>query len=557
MKSSTDPYARRAQIFPVLSAGQLECLKRLGSLRRIEPGEVLFDFGDRLRDFIIIVSGKLRVTVATCKSEEEIVVHGPGEFTGEIDMFSNRRSIVRGTVIEAGDILFIPHDGFRRLVAQHPDLAELVTRAFILRRVGLIEHQQGDVIVLGANHAGGTHAINRFLSRNGHPYRYVNVETDTNAPEILRAFNLSPADLPAVVIRGSQLLTRPTLRAIADELGLSEPREALDVYDLAIVGSGPAGLAAAVYGASEGLRVIVIEGEAPGGQAGTSSKIENYPGFPTGISGHALAGRALTQAQKFGADVITPRVVQGLDCRQWPFVLDMGSDAPIRARSIVVACGAEYRRLGLERETDYEGAGIYYGATFVEASLCTGQDVVVVGGANSAGQAAIFLSGLTRHVHMLIRGSGLKDSMSHYLIERIGARNNITLHTHTELIRLSGNTALESLVWRNNRTGETPKQSIQHLFVMIGAQPNTRWLNGCVQLDGKRFIKTGNDLSRDDLATAGWNRERSPLLMETSQAGIFAVGDVRSGSVKRVASAIGEGSIAVQSVHAFLNEALP
>ncbi|MCM2523600.1 MULTISPECIES: cyclic nucleotide-binding domain-containing thioredoxin-disulfide reductase [Stenotrophomonas] len=554
MTNSTDPWTRRrAQAFPTLTQAQLEAVRAFGTVHDVEAHEVLFDVGEQHAEFIVVLSGKLRISHLGWEGEQEITAHGPGEFSGEIDMFSNRRSLVRGTVIEAGQMLFIAREGFWRLIARHADIAEVVTRAFILRRTALIENQQGNVIVVGSSHTGGALPIRSFLTGNGHPYRYVDVDSDASAETFLRELGIARADLPAVVCRG-ELMKRPSPRAIADCLGLSEPREAVEVYDVAVVGGGPAGLAAAVYAASEGVRVIVIEGTAPGGQAGTSSKIENYLGFPTGISGQALAGRGLTQAQKFGADVVTPRSACSLDCRQRPFTLGLDDGEAIKTRTVVIASGAEYRRLGLDNEHDCQGAGIYYGATHVEASLCEDEEVAVVGGGNSAGQAAVFLSNRARHVHMLVRGQGLADSMSSYLINRIEPSDNITLHRHTEVAGLIGNGALESLLWRNNQTGETEERPIRHLFVMIGATPNTGWLGGCLALDDAGFIKTGGDLASEDLSHAGWARDRRPFLMETDRPGVFAVGDVRSGSVKRVASAVGEGSIAVQYLHSILGE---
>lgn len=555
MTASNDPDPRRERTYPILSQAQLEAVRPFGTVREVAPDQMLFDVGDQLADFIVILTGRLRITHLGRRGEQEITTHGAGEFSGEIDMFSNRRSLVRATVTEAGRMLFVPSHGFWRLIARHGDIAEVVTRAFILRRTGLIERRQGDIIVLGSRRGAGTLPIESFLTRNGHPYQPVDPETDPDGPAIMDKFSIAAADLPAVVCRGETVLKKPTPRAIADCLGLSEPRERIGVYDLAVVGGGPSGLAAAVYAASEGLRVIVIEGEAPGGQAGTSSMIENYLGFPTGISGQALAGRALIQAQKFGTDVTTPRQTRSLDCGRRPFALQLDDGETIRGRAVVVASGAEYRRLGLDRERELQGAGVYYGATYVEAALCEGEEVAVVGGANSAGQAAVFLSERTRHVHMLVRGDGLADSMSRYLIDRIESAGRITLHRHTEVVGLEGAARLEGLRWRNNQTGATEERPIRHLFVMIGATPNTAWLDSQLALDEKGFIKTGGDLTGAVLAGTNWDRDRRPFLMETSRPGIFAVGDVRSGSVKRVASAVGEGSVAVQHLHNALREA--
>jgi thioredoxin reductase (NADPH) len=358
-------------------------------------------------------------------------------------------------------------------------------------------------------------------------------------------------DVPVVICRGEQVLRNPTNQQVAECLGFNETIDATHVRDLVVVGAGPAGLAAAVYGASEGLDVLVLEANAPGGQAGSSSKIENYLGFPTGISGQDLAGRAYMQAQKFGAQVMIAKEAMELTCDRQPYRVRVDG-AAIPTRAIIIATGAEYRKLPLDHIAQFEGAGVYYGATFIEAQLCGGEDVVVVGGGNSAGQAAVFLAETARHVHMLVRSGGLAETMSRYLIRRIEENPAISLHTHTEIVALEGGDHLERVRWRNRQNGETSDNRISHVFVMTGATPNTKWLDGCVAIDAKGFIKTGADLSHDELATARWPLARAPHLLETSLPGVFAVGDVRGGNVKRVASAVGEGSIAVSFVHRVL-----
>jgi thioredoxin reductase (NADPH) len=417
-------------------------------------------------------------------------------------------------------------------------------RAFILRRVGLIRHVHGGVVVVGPAHTADTLRLLQFLSRNAYPHRLLDTEHDAEAGGFLDCFSLHAADLPVVIAPGRRVLRNPTLAQMADDLGLTETFDHAQVFDLAVVGAGPAGLAAAVYGASEGLKTIVIESIAPGGQAGTSSKIENYLGFPTGISGQALAGRAQVQAQKFGARLALSRAVVGLDCEQAPYTLRLDDGEKIRARAIVVATGARYRKLDVAGYERFEGAGIYYAATAMEAELCADAEVIVVGGGNSAGQAAVFLARWAKHVHVLVRAGGLAATMSDYLVQRIDRSDRISLHPHATITALDGDSHLSSVTWVT-RSGESSTQTTRPatgLFVMIGAEPNTQWAADCLALDGQGFIRTG--------ASAGADVD-SPYA--TSRPGVYAVGDVRSGSVKRVASGVGEGSVVVQAVHRFLS----
>jgi thioredoxin reductase (NADPH) len=429
------------------------------------------------------------------------------------------------------------------MVVTETDIGEIIMRAFILRRVGLIRHAQGGVVVVGPGHGGDTLRIQRFLGRNGYPHRLFDTEVETDSAAFLKGFSVRPEELPVVVLGGGEVLRRPGNAELADALGLTEDLTGTEVFDLAVVGAGPAGLAAAVYGASEGLRTVVVESMAPGGQAGTSSRIENYLGFPTGISGQALAGRAFLQAQKFGAKMAVSRAVERLDCGASPYVLQMEGGGRLRSRAVVIATGARYRKLDVPGYERFEGGGIHYAATAVEAKLCVREEVIVVGGGNSAGQAAVFLSGHAAHVHLLVRGEGLAATMSDYLIQRIENSPRITLRPFTEITALSGTTGLEEVTWRHRKTGEAETRRIGNVFVMIGAEPNTDWLRGCVDLDGRGFVRTGVDEGGRALA--------SPYA--TTVPGIYAVGDVRAGSVKRVASGVGEGSVVVQAIHAFLN----
>jgi len=427
-------------------------------------------------------------------------------------------------------------------------------RAFILRRVELIAHGFGDVVLIGSSHCAGTLRVKEFLTRNGHPYSSIDLDRDESVQDLLDRFHVTIADIPVLICRGEVVLRNPSNPEIADCLGFNEAVDQTQIRDVVIIGAGPAGLAAAVYGASEGLGVLVVESNAPGGQAGSSSKIENYLGFPTGISGQELAGRAYTQAQKFGAQLLIARGATQLVCDRKPYSIEIDNGPRVPARAIIIATGAEYRRLPLDNLPQFEGTGVYYGATFVEAQVCRGEEVAVVGGGNSAGQAAVFLSQTAKRVHMLIRSNGLAESMSRYLIRRLEQNPAIVLRPQTEIIGLEGGHHVERIRWRDNQTGAIATHDIRHVFVMTGAVPSTRWLNGCVALDAKGFIKTGADLSHDDLAAAHWPLARRPYLLETSLPGVFAVGDVRGGNLKRVASAVGEGSIAIALVHQALHE---
>jgi len=440
------------------------------------------------------------------------------------------------------------------LVQNDAELSEILMRAFILRRVELIASGIGDAVLIGSRHSPGTLRVKEFLTRNGHPYTYVDLDSDADVQSLLDHFHVQVTDVPVLVCRGELVLRNPTNAEIAECLGFNEAIDQTHVRDLVIVGAGPAGLAAAVYGASEGLDVLVVEANAPGGQAGSSSRIENYLGFPSGISGQDLAGRAYTQAQKFGAQVLIAKGATELSCQRKPYAIEIDEGARVPARAVIIATGVQYRRLAIDNLERFEGAGIYYGATFVEAQLCGGEDVIVIGGGNSAGQAAVFLAQTARRVYMLVRGAGLAESMSRYLIRRIDDNPAIELRTHTEVTALEGGERLERVRWRHTSTMAEETKDIGHVFVMTGAVPNTRWLDGCVALDKNGFIKTGPDLGREELDAARWPLSRPPHLLETSLPGVFAVGDARGGNVKRVASAVGEGSIAVSFVHQVLSE---
>jgi thioredoxin reductase (NADPH) len=452
----------------------------------------------------------------------------------------------------AGEVIQLDRDRLLALIQTDAELSAILMRAFILRRLELIAHDLGDVVVIGSGHSAGTLRVKEFLTRNGHPFHYIDLDRDRDAQELLDRFQVGAADVPVVICRGDAVLRNPSNSRIADCLGLNEEIDDSRVNDLLIVGAGPAGLAAAVYGASEGLEVLVLESNAPGGQAGSSSRIENYLGFPTGISGLDLTGRAYAQALKFGAHVLVAKGAARLACDGQRHTVTVDDGPPIQSRTVIIATGAEYRKPALDNLSMFEGAGVYYAATPMEAQLSVGEDVVVVGGGNSAGQAAVFLASTARRVHMLVRGSGLAETMSRYLIRRIEENPAIVLRPRTEIVSLEGDEKLARVRWRDHRTGDVETHDIRHVFIMTGAVPNTRWLDGCLVLDDKGFVKTGPDLSSDDLAKSKWPLARPPYLLETSRPGIFAVGDVRGGNIKRVASAVGEGSIAVAFVHQVL-----
>jgi thioredoxin reductase (NADPH) len=539
----TDPYEREAQIFPRLPEGMARRIAGYGSEEAIPDGTLLFERGQRSVDFFLVLSGEVEIFDTDEEDRPNVVtVHGERQFTGELDLFNDRDILVSGRARGETRVVRVPRADFRRLVMAEPDIGEIIMRAFILRRTGLIQHQQGAVTLVGPGHGGDTLRIQRFLTRNGHPHRLLDTEEDPDAHGMLHGFDIRPETLPVVILPDHRILRNPSVSDLADELGIAEEVDEAKVHDVAVVGAGPAGLAAAVYAASEGLETVVIEGLAPGGQAGTSSKIENYLGFPTGISGQALAARAWTQAQKFGAKLAVSRRVTGLDCGERPYRVRLEDGRSVQARAVIVATGARYRKLDLPNYDDFEGAGIHYAATALEAQLCKSEEVAIVGGGNSAGQAAMFLSAHAGHVHILVRGEGLAATMSDYLVQRIDRSETITLHPYTEITRLEGEGSLSHVTWANRQTGEEERKAIRNLFVMIGAEPNTDWLHGCLALDDKGFVVTGRD--EEDRAL--------PSPFATTRPGVFAVGDVRSGSVKRVASGVGEGAVVVAAVHQFL-----
>jgi len=542
------------KIFPKLTPAQISRIEARGHIRTVQLGEVLIEQGDISVPFFVVVSGELEVIRPSGVVETLITIHSSGEFTGESAMLSGRRALVRIRATKPGEVIELNRQQLMALIQSDAELGEILTRAFILRRVELLASGVGDVVLIGSIHSSGTLRIKEFLMRNGHPYSYIDLEGNSDVQNLLDNFRINSSEIPIVICQGKVVLRDPTNQQIAECLGFNESINQTQVRDIVIIGAGPSGLAAAVYGASEGLDVLMLETGTPGGQAGSTSKIENYLGFPTGISGQDLAARAYNQSQKFGAEMLISKGTR-LICKSKPYLVEIENGAQIPTHTIVIATGVEYRRPSqLKNLSKFEGAGIYYGATFIESQLSIDEEVIVVGGGNSAGQAAVFLAGTSKRIHMLIRSGGLAESMSRYLIRRIEDTPNIVLRPYTEIISLEGDNHLQSVRWRNNQTGQTEDHNIQHVFVMTGATPNTRWLDGCVVLDNKGFIKTGANLLPEELKASGWPLSRQPYFLETSLPGVFAVGDIRAGSIKRVASAVGQGSAAISLVHQVLQE---
>ncbi len=541
------------RLFPTLTPAQIARVEPHGRRRAIAAGEVLVEVAQRAVPFFVVLSGEIEVMRPAAGTETRIVAHRAGQFSGEGNMLTGRRSLASVRVTQPGEVIELDREHLLALIQTDAELSEILMRAFILRRVELIAGGYGDVVIIGSTHCAGTLRVREFLTRNGHPFHYIDLDRDADAQDLLDRFHVSAADIPVLICRGDAVLRNPSNQQIADCLGFNDAIDRTHVRDVVVVGAGPAGLAAAVYGASEGLDVLVLESNVPGGQAGSSSRIENYLGFPTGISGLDLTGRAYAQAQKFGAEVMVAKGASKLACGHSRYAVHLEDGGRIEARALVIASGAEYRKPALPNVSQFEGAGVYYAASRMEAQLCVGEEVAIVGGGNSAGQAAVFLAQTAKHVHVLVRKDGLAETMSRYLVRRIEEHPAITLRTRTEIVALEGERFLDRVRWRDGRTNAVEAHDIRHVFMMTGAVPNTSWLDGCVALDGRGFIKTGPDLSADDLRSAGWPLPRSPYLLETSRPGVFAVGDVRGGNIKRVASAVGEGSIAIAFVHQVLH----
>jgi len=541
-------------MFPLLSAAQIGRIASHGVIRPITRGEVLIEGGQTNVPFFVVKAGEIEVIRPSGLGDLPIAVVHANQFTGDISMILGRPAQMRLRVSEPGEVVRLTRDQMHALIQTDAEIGSVLMTALIYRRIELVAQGIGDALLIGSAHSAATLRIKGFLTRNDHPFKYLDLDRDADVRDLLDRFRVEPGELPVLICRGEVVLKNPSNQEIADCLGFNGRIDQAHLRDVIVVGAGPAGLAAAVYAASEGLDALVIEASSPGGQAASSSRIENYLGFPTGISGQELAGRAYAQAQKFGAEVMIAKGAAELTCGRKPNGVTLDDGATIPARTVIIATGARYRKPSLANLGQFEGAGVYYSATFMEeAQLRDGDEVIVVGGANSAGQAAVFLAQTARRVHLLVRSRNLSESMSRYLVRRIEETPAIQLRTRTEIVALEGNGHLERVQWRDG-TGAVSRHDIKHVFLMTGAEANTGWLDSRVALDAKGFIKTGPDLSQEDLAAAQWPLERSPYPLETSLPSVFAVGDVRCGNIRRVASAVGEGSMAISFVHRVLAE---
>jgi thioredoxin reductase (NADPH) len=557
MTTETDSQTERvlpARLFPTLTPAQVDRLTKYGVRRTVAKGETLLEPGAPHPSCFVVLRGSVELLRVEADAETLVHLNGVGQFTGEVNLLTGRAAFVRIRAKEDGEVLVLDRDQVLRVLQLESEIGQIMMRTFILRRVELIARGYGDAVLLGSTHCAGTLRLREFLTRNGHPFVYIDLDAQEDVQALLDGFGVTPADIPAVLSHGQVLLRNPTNEEVADSLGFNVSVDLEAVRDVVIVGAGPAGLAAAVYAASEGLNALVIEPTSAGGQAVTSSRIENYLGFPNGITGQELAARAFAQAQKFGADFLIAKHAVRLACDRRPYEIEIDGERRIAARAVIIASGATYRKPDLARLTEFEGSGVYYAATAMEAQLCRGEEVAIVGGGNSAGQAAVFLATTSRHVHVLVRGDGLAESMSRYLVRRLEANPAISIHTHTELTALDGDGHLEHVTWRDSAAGTPERRAIRNVFIMAGALPAAAWLENCVVSDQQGFLRTGGDLSPDDLAARHWPLTRSPHTLETTLPGVFAVGDVRSGSMKRVASAVGEGAAAVALVHRVLRE---
>ena len=549
---------RHDQMFPTLDAGQVETAKRFasGPIRHFEPAEIVFDIGQRNAPAWLVLKGAIDVTRRNALgTETPITTHHAGQFSGEVSQLAGREALARGLAGPEG-CCALPFDAshVRALMIGSAEIGEIMMRAYILRRVGLIQDGNAGSVLVGRPGDSDLNRLENFLRRNGYPYTVLSAD-DEEGRTVMDRFGVLPEELPIMLCPNGTLLKRPTDAEAGICLGLTPDLDPAKIYDIAVVGAGPAGLATAVYAGSEGLSVIVLDQKSFGGQAGASARIENYLGFPTGISGMALTGRAFNQALKFGVEIAIPLEVSKLDCGDGrkgdPFTLELTDGGQVRAKTVVIASGARYRRPPIANLSMFEGAGISYWASPVEAKLCEGEEVALIGGGNSAGQATVFLAPKVKRLHLVVRGDGLEASMSRYLIDRIKALRNVELHTKTEIVALEGDqvTGLTGAVFRCKTTGETHACPLRHIFLFIGADPNANWLEQCVDVDGKGFVITGSKFAAGNGAIG-----RPPLPLETSKPHVFAVGDVRAGSTKRVAAAVGEGAAVVAQIHIALGD---
>ena len=553
---SIDP--RDEKMFPKFSAGDIDRLNRFGQVQRFAKGEPLFVTGEVAPGTFVLRTGRVRVTRRDPLGHlAPIVEQVPGDFTAELGQLSGRPALVDAHAVDDVEALLIPAENLRAVMIAEPELGDRIMRALILRRVALIEMGAGGPILIGPEASPDIVRLQGFLARNAYPAQVLDPAEDRDAAELVEKYALDPRELPLAVCPKGTILKCPSEAELARALGMAHVDDPDRTFDVAVVGAGPAGLATAVYAASEGLSVVVFDGRAFGGQAGESARIENYLGFPTGVPGRMLAGRAYVQAQKFGAEMAIPVEVSSIDCSRTPMTLERGDGARARAAAVVIACGARYRRLDVPNLRDFEGRGVWYWASPIEARLCRSEEVALVGGGNSAGQAAVFLRSQAAKIWLLVRGQSLAETMSQYLVDRIAAAGNIEVLTNTDVVALSGSPEgqLERIRWRHGPSGKETERPMRHLFLFIGAAPATSWLEGCVSLDAKGFVETGASAPIQG-AGAGGSTPRA-LSLQASAPGVFAVGDVRSGSVKRVGAAIGEGAAVVAQLHIHLAAVRP
>jgi thioredoxin reductase (NADPH) len=551
----TETMNEQAIAFRQLSEEQIRALRARGEEHDTAPSEILISEGQTSYSFYVVLSGSVEILSGFPDRIQTVTVHQAGEFVGDADLLGGRASLITARVVEAGRVLAISPANFRRVIAELPEVSETLLSAFLMRRALLVGDGYEGIRIIGSRFSPAAHALRDFANRNSIPYTWLDVESDPQADLLLRELGVGVNETPLVIGRNGTFKRNPSVNELAHYVGLDTAIETEIPYDLVVVGAGPAGLGAAVYGASEGLHTLLLDSVAPGGQAATSSRIENYLGFATGISGAELARQALLQAQKFGAQLSVPQTAVGLRIEGGDRCVVMSDGSVIRARTVVVATGVEYRRLDIPGLAHFEGAGVYYAASEMEARLSAGDEVVIVGGGNSAGQAAVFLARVARRVHLVIRGTSLDASMSRYLVERIERLENVELHASTVVHALTGDDRLQTITLARVDTAERVTVASHALFIFIGAVPHSDWLSNCVERDRAGFVVTGPALSSESLNSDAWRLvHRSPHFLETSLPGVFAVGDVRSSSVKRVASAVGEGAMAVTFVHAHLGE---